>query len=259
MELTPTTRHRLPGSGRRLFVKWDDSFEYAGIRGGKVRACLHLATGATGLITASARKSPQAQIVARIANSLGIPARLHMPRGADTPEMTDVRAHGGEIVQHKAGYNNVIIRRATDDVAARAGTGWVYIPFGMESTDAMECTVPQVASIAALRPTPRRVVVVVGSGMTACAILHGLRRRGLPIPVVGVSIGANPRKRIARHAPPFWWEQLTLIDHVKKQPYHEATHAHIDGRVLDPIYEAKCLEYLEDGDLFWVVGIRTGL
>jgi len=27
---------------------------------------------------------------------------------------------------------------------------------------------------------------------------------------------------------------------------------------LDPIFEAKCLPFLQPGDLFWVVGIRQG-
>ena len=41
-------------------------------------------------------------------------------------------------------------------------------------------------------------------------------------------------------------------------PYHkEAEEIHLGGLLLDPIYEAKCLPYLEKDDLFWVVGIRA--
>ena len=239
-----------------IAVKWDDQYAYAGIRGGKVRACHTLATAKVydGLITASARKSPQAQIVARIANRLGVPARIHMPQGKATPEMEDMLAHGAELVQHKAGYNNVIISRARDD--ARKRPTWGHIPFGMADTKAMACTTTQVASVAAMHLPPTRIVVPVGSGMSLCGILHGLVDHGLKIPVIGIQVGANPHKRIQAYAPPFSGHMYTIHDHTKHVGYATPVNAEIGGRVLDPIYEAKCVEYLQPGDLFWVVGIR---
>ena len=30
-----------------------------------------------------------------------------------------------------------------------------------------------------------------------------------------------------------------------------------EGLVLDPVYEAKCLPYLEPGDVLWTVGVRA--
>lgn len=96
-DLTPVETH-----GGHL-VKRDDLYRRAGQRGGKVRTCHHLATSAAtpGLVTASSRQSPQAIIVANIAADLGLPCRLHMPAGQDTPEMRACRAAGAEIVQHK--------------------------------------------------------------------------------------------------------------------------------------------------------------
>lgn len=250
-----------------VFVKRDDLYCIAGIRGGKVRACWELATGGPkpchGLITASARRSPQAQIVARLAGRLGVPARCHMPTGEHTEEMRDMLAHGAELVQHRAGYNNVIIARAKADHAARPG--WRYIPFGMEHPAAVACTEGQVESIPLEMAfgnieLPRRVVVCVGSGMSAAGILHGLRSIGGAvgrIPVVGIRIGADPTRRLNTFGPFGWYEQLTLIDVTEEVPYHKPVEARLGRILLDPYYEAKCLEYVRPGDLFWVVGVRT--
>ncbi len=240
-----------------VWVKRDDLYCRAGIRGGKVRACWRLATWGDapcdGLITASARKSPQAQIVARIANAMGVPARCHMPMGARTEEMVDMEAHGGELVQHKAGYNNVIITRAMADHKIRPT--WRYIPFGMEHREAMRCTREQVRDIPV---GVRRVVVCVGSGMTVAGIMHGLRDQHLShIPVVGIRIGADPTRRLNSWGPFGWRQQMELIDATDTIPYHTAVDAAIGDVVLDAHYEAKCLEYIKPGDLFWIVGIRA--
>lgn len=249
-----------------VMLKRDDLYTLAGIRGGKVRACHHLATHGPepceGLITASARKSPQAQIVARLAHRLGVPARCHMPTGPLTEEMEDMVAHGAELVQHPAGYNNVIIARARADHAAHPT--WRHIPFGMEHPAAMGCTRAQARGLAkqfgapGAPPRPRRVVVCVGSGMSAAGILHGLRDIGWGgMPVVGIRVGADPTKRLDRFGPFAWHEQMRLVDVTPEVPYHTAVEARIGDIVLDPHYEAKCLEFVRRGDLFWVVGIRT--
>jgi len=246
-----------------VWLKRDDLYRRAGIRGGKVRACWHLATHGPepcdGLITASARKSPQAQIVARLAARLGVPARCHMPQGRQTEEMADMEAHGGRLIQWRAGYNNVIIARALAD--HRAKPRWRYIPFGMEHNEAMGCTRGQVAGLArdiaeGRVPMPRRVVVCIGSGMSAAGILHGLRDHGLDIPVLGVRVGASPMKRLNSWGPFGWQHMIELVDATERVAYHTPVTAEVGGVLLDPHYEAKCAEYLENGDLFWVVGIR---
>jgi len=239
-----------------MWLKRDDHYRIAGICGGKVRACWHLATRQryAGLITASARQSPQAQIVARLAAKLGIPARLHMPTGAHTPEMRDVLAHGGEIIQHKAGYNNVLICRANYDCDQRPG--WCPIPFGMDHPAAMQCTRGEVKSLAPYRKVVRRVVVPVGSGMTLAGVLWGLDDLNWTPPVLGVVVGADPTKRLDHHAPPFWRQRHGLRLVPAGVPYHTHVAADIGGVGLDPVYEAKCVPYLRDGDLFWIVGKR---
>jgi 1-aminocyclopropane-1-carboxylate deaminase/D-cysteine desulfhydrase-like pyridoxal-dependent ACC family enzyme len=275
LALTPVSRVIEPRWA--VWLKRDDAFMMEGIRGGKVRACWHLATRdyddgggllparrlppARGLITASARKSPQAQIVARLAHKLGIPARCHMPEGQATEEMEDMVAHGGTLVQHKAGYNNVIIARALADYAKLSKDGWRYIPFGMEHRAAMECTADQAQSIFDMmyqaRVKPSRIVICIGSGMSAAAVLHGLKRRKLAIPVLGIRIGADPTRRLDRFAPDDWRKNLTVHDITGEVPYETAVDASVGGVKLDPHYEAKCVPFLRTDDLLWVVGIRA--
>lgn len=230
------------------WLKRDDLFRVAGIGGGKVRSCWHLAQGAPGLVTAGSRSSPQCNIVAQIAARLGIPCALHTPSGTLSDELELAASTGAEVVQHRAGRNSVIKARAREDAAER---GWVEIPFGMECQEAVEQTRGQAEN---LPEGPARIVVPVGSGMSLSGILWGLRDRGLDIPVLGVCVGADPRPRLARWAPEGWETMVELVD--AGVPYHEAVEGELEGVRLDSVYEAKCLPFLRPGDLLWIVGIR---
>jgi len=118
-----------------VWVKRDDLFEVAGASGGKARSCLALAkTAKEGLVTAGSRHSPQVVIVARIGAAMGLPVRVHVPAGADTPETAMAEESGAEVIRHRAGYNSVICARAREDAAGRA---WRLIPFGMECWTAL--------------------------------------------------------------------------------------------------------------------------
>lgn len=232
-----------------LWVKRDDLFEVGGVRGGKVRSCWRLAQGATGLITAGSRASPQVNIVSHIARELGIPCRVHTPTGDLSPEVQAARDMGAEVIQHKAGYNSVIVARARDDARK---TGWREIPFGMECREAVAETAAQVRDIP---EGVQRIVMPVGSGMSLSGVLHGLLRSGIDLPVLGVVVGADPEKRLDKWAPSCWREMVRLVR--SPHDYHEAMKENrIGGITVDPIYEAKVLPFLEPGDLFWIVGIR---
>lgn len=254
VELTPVE------SRGGVWVKRDDAFEVAGIRGGKARTCWALAQGAGGLVTAGSRSSPQANIVARIARQLGIPCRVHTPEGTAKPELQAALDAGAERVCWKAGYNNVIIARAREDAEAR---GWREIPFGMECWEAVEQTRRQVANL----PAAKRLVVPIGSGMSLAGILWGLRDTSRhELPVLGIWVGAEPWKRLRRYGPPgclgdaslFDAEANPLVLRRSELKYDEAAHSlMLDGLELDPIYEAKCLPWLRPGDCFWVVGKRS--
>ncbi len=234
-----------------FLVKRDDLFMIAGVPGGKVRSCWALSQGAEGgLITAGSRQSPQVNIVAQIARRLGLPCRVHVPSGELTPELSAAQTAGAEVIQHAPGYNNVIIARAREDAKAR---GWREIPFGMECVEAVEATASQVANL----PFGefKRLVMPCGSGMSLSGVLLGMLRSGHTFPVLAVQVGADPTKRLDEFAPKNWRELVSLV----KSPldYHDhAPTTRLGDLELDPVYEAKCLPFLQEGDLLWSVGVR---
>jgi len=232
------------------FFKREDLYSSSGVHGGKVRTAVKLALGAKGLITAGSRASPQVNIVAHIAKELGIPCRVHTPMGELPPELVQARECGAEIIQWTAGYNNVIISRAEKD--ATEHPDWTYIPFGMECQAAVVMTASQVIDIP---EGVKRIIVPVGSGMTLAGVLWGLRNRNIDIPVIGIVVGADPTERLLKYAPLGWQQQCTLV--VSPLDYAQKPRiTTFEGIKLDPVYEAKCIDYMKNGDLLWVVGIH---
>jgi len=159
------------------------------------------------------------------------------------------RAAGAKITQHDYGYNSVIIARAREDAQER---GWIEVPYGMESQEAVDYTAPQVVNIP---KDTKRIVNACGSGMTLAGILHGLVQQGLEIPVTAICVGHVPEERLDRWAPEGWRDMVELID--EESDYHQAaTEVELDGVLLDSYYEAKCIPHLREGDLLWVSAIR---
>jgi threonine dehydratase len=235
-----------------VWYKREDLFKIAGVSGGKARTCYMLARAARrGLITASARQSPQAFIVARIAEHLDLRCRVHTPSGYSTPELAEALRHGAMRVAHVPGYNSVIVARARSDAER---SGMTLVPFGMECADAVKAVAAQTQN---LPREVQRIVVPVGSGMTLAGILVGLERAAWRAPVIGVMVGANPRTRLDRWAPSDWRRRVRLV--ASAIAYHEpGIRTACGGLTFDPWYESKCLAYLREGDCFWVVGNREG-
>jgi 1-aminocyclopropane-1-carboxylate deaminase/D-cysteine desulfhydrase-like pyridoxal-dependent ACC family enzyme len=242
--------------GKSIWAKRDDLYAIAGVRGGKARTCFHIASAGeipAGLITAGSRQSPQVAIVAHIARGLEIPCRVHTPEGEWTPEIRAAANAGAEVIQHSPGHNSVIVARAREDCEARSG--WRLIPFGMECREAPEQTATEIPD--RFPDGVRRIVVPVGSGMTLSGILRGLQEKGITIPVLGVVVGADPTARLDAYAPPLWRQMCTLVN--AQIDYHQWAPAQDrawGGLNLDPVYEAKCVPFLDDGDLLWMVGVR---
>ena len=243
--LTPVEKHN------KIWLKRDDLYKIAGVRGGKARTCYLLANRAKkGLVTASSRHSPQVAIVARLAKMINLPCRIHTPRGKATPEINDALSNGAMRIPHKIGFNNVIIARARQDSQK---LGWTEIPFGMECKEAVESSAIQVDNI----PNEvSRIIVPVGSGMTLAGILTGLERNKRDIPILGIIVGADPIKRLDFWAPIGWRDKVKFSQ--SNLDYHiKATNAKIFNIQLDPIYEAKCIPFIKAGDCLWIVGIRS--
>lgn len=233
-----------------VFLKRDDYFQVAGVGGGKARTCWFLAQGAKGLVTAGSRSSPQVNIVAHIARYLNIPCHIHTPTGKLFPEVQDAVNCGAQLFQHKAGYNNVIIARAREDAKK---SNFTNIPFGMECQEAIRQTKSQVDNIPS---ETKRIIIPVGSGMSLAGLLWGLKEKKINIPVLGVKVGADPEKRLNNYAPLMVWKKMVTLVKSGYDYHQEYSNPHLDGIKLDPIYEAKCLDFMKKGDLFWIVGIR---
>jgi 1-aminocyclopropane-1-carboxylate deaminase/D-cysteine desulfhydrase-like pyridoxal-dependent ACC family enzyme len=244
------------------WVKRDDLFtvpgELGGV-GGKVRSCLQLVTEAMRerpvkrLVTAGSRHSPQVVIVAAVAAHLGLDCTAHVPASKEaSPELTSAAVLGASLVEHRPGYNTVIVARAREDAD---GDPWaIHVPFGMETPHAVSTTRAQAAALFDNWPEgARRLVVPVGSGMTLAGILAAARPGGPEI--VGVQVGADPTDRLNRYAPAGWRKRVTLVK--SELAYEErVVGAAIHGLELDPVYEAKCLPFLASDDVLWVVGRR---
>jgi 1-aminocyclopropane-1-carboxylate deaminase/D-cysteine desulfhydrase-like pyridoxal-dependent ACC family enzyme len=123
----------------------------------------------------------------------------------------------------------------------------------MECSTAVDQTRGQVMN---LPDDIHRIVVPIGSGMSAAGVLWGLADHHLSVPVLGVVIGADPTRRLDRFAPPTWRMIMGLVP--AGLDYHaEVRDATIGGVHLDGVYEAKCLPFLAAGDLLWIVGRRN--
>lgn len=248
MMLTPVERHG------DYWLKRDDLYTRAGVRGGKARSCGHIAdqavaAGIAGLVTAGHASSPQVELVAAIGAAAGLQVRAHVPASRHQGvQIHNARALGAEIVEHRPAYTVVLDSRSRRDAAER---GWLLVPFGMECEQAVESTAAQVENLPA---EVRRLVVPVGSGMTLAGILTGLQRTGRSIEVIGVIVGSDPSRRLARYAPLGWQSMTTLVK--STVPYSTHVMAEIDGVTLDPVYEAKTVAYLQPDDALWLVGIR---
>ena len=228
------------------YFKRDDYLILGKANGGKIRGCLKLARGSKGLTTAGSRHSIQVYVVIQVAKHLNVPCHVHTPNG-ELPEKLKNEINGTiKVIQHKMGFNNVIIKRARDDAK---DNDFIYIPWGLVCEEAFDEVKNQVKNIPL---SVKRIIVPTGSGTTLIGILRGLEENDISIPVIGVYVGANPEERLDKYMPK-WRERCELVKskYDYKTPYPNPKIGEIE---LEPLYEAKCLDYLEKGDLLWIVG-----
>lgn len=250
-ELTPVEYNEETG----IWLKRDDLFEVYGVRGGKARSAYQvilklIEEGYREIVTAGSRQSPQCEIVSYICENMGLKCRVFMPYGEDTSVISHIQENQNTIIERvRPGYNNVIIARARE-YAENRNVG--YVPYGMECAENIEVTCSQVKNLPVGRI--KRVVVPVGSGMSISSVITGMTRNGLDLPLLGVRVGRSPDKIIEKYAEGVGLSNLEIVSASKS--YHTVCEEYVDGYQLDPIYEAKCREFLQEGDLLWVVGKR---
>jgi hypothetical protein len=242
--LTPVELHN------GIWLKRDDLFQVGEANGGKVRGILAMIKpGCPGIIACGSRQSTQIARAAQVARHLGIPCRIHTGAGSDTVEIREARDAGAEIIQHAPARLTVIKARARADAAS---SGWTEIPWGLECSEGIDATAPQVDNIPA---EVKRLVVVVGGGMSLSAILDGLDAARRELPILGITVGGDPSDRLDQWAPGWRERGVTLVP--SGLDYEAEVTASIDGVVLDPVYEAKAARFLEPGDCLWIVGCRS--
>ncbi|MEX1116763.1 MAG: pyridoxal-phosphate dependent enzyme [Akkermansiaceae bacterium] len=124
---TPLERLELPGPGPEIWIKREDLSPIKAYkwRGACNRmAVLSVAEAKRGVVTASAGN--HAQGVALAARTLGIQARVYMPRSTPKVKQSAVLHHGAEFVEiHLSGdsYDDAVAAARADEAA----TGAVYI------------------------------------------------------------------------------------------------------------------------------------
>ena len=245
VELTPIEKQN------NIYVKRNDLFKIFDVNGAKAKQAYALisVSDAIGVVTAGARYSPQIQIVANICKYLKKKCICHTIKGKMTKELLAAEEDGAKVIIHKnTWHNNVIISYAKKDAFEK---NYLYIPFGMESWEAIKQTALQVKNV----PFDiNKIVISAGSGINLCGLLWGIKLYKRNIKVKAIQIGIDINKILEKYAPYDYKDYLEIV----KTPYKYSTKikAKIDDIILDPIYEAKCFEYLEDNCLFWIIGKR---
>lgn len=247
-----------------LWVKREDLYSVYGAVGAKARAAYYLMQdalnkGYKSVVTAGSRKSPQISIISKIGTGLGINVFAFCPTGELGDELISAKKNGATIIQCKYGYNNVIIKRSKDYSEMN---NYYYIPFGMLAIETINLTSQQVLNIP---HNINKIVIPVGSGVNFCGLLLGLKQQNITKKLLGVMVGANPIKTLNTYLHGEWvmsnnvitsthYPNATIIK--SKYDYHKPIYRMLKGIELDPIYESKCVDFLDKNDLFWIVGKR---
>ena len=246
-----------------IWVKRNDLYELAGCKGGKVASAYKLILdakekGYDTVVTTGSRQSPQCEIVSCLCEMENMKCHLLMPSGEDTKVLRTIYNNKNSTLHRytKRCALQVNLNKYAKKMAEE--NNWYLIPFGMQCTKNVDLVAKQVVNIP---KEVKRIVVPVGSGMTFCGVMKGLVDcKRLDIELVGVVTGGNPEKIISIFRPKFVelpkWRLEVFHPEFKrgKDRYALRAQASIGDIELDEVYEAKCMEFIQDGDLFWIVG-----
>ena len=209
-ELTPVEKIE------NVFVKRDDTFSIAGVKGGKVRSAYMLIQeginkGYREFVTAGSRFSPQCEIISYLCQYLNLKCHLFMPRGESTSVIEHIKNNNlSELHRTKVGYNNVICSYAKTFALEN---NFCYIPFGMECEENIEITKHQVLNIP---KEVKRIVMPCGSGMSMISVISGLDHYEMfDKEVVGVSVGKDPSKNFKKYLPAYFIDIFSVLKKVK--------------------------------------------
>jgi len=228
----------------------EDLRRFGDANGTKARALYAIASDAKlGVVTAGGRSSTQSLMMGCVARHLNLPFAYHCPAGDSTPILEFLESIGTRIERHRPGYGGVVSARGREDAAA---TGFTFIPTGVEGPRMIAVVSAAAAQVDFTGVS--RLVVPVGSGMTLCGILrHVATLRNRP-DVVGVSVGASPKRRLKLYAPANWQSFVEIVS--PEISFKKSGPDDFHGVPVDPHYSGKCVSFLQSGDMFWNSGAR---
>ncbi len=235
----------------RVYVKRDDLWNEQGVAyGGKARQagviCRYaLANGFAAVCVCLDRNSSVPGMLSRVCAHYKIHLRVWHPTGALSPQFLEAASNGAVLTPVSPGYMSVRRARAKQwsisnrgmllDVGLQYATGGTFL--GQSEVAFQTHNIPDGA----------RLVCAVGSGGTLRGIIAGLSLREFRGTLVGVCVGNQP----AIQLPP--WARLVR----SSVPFGKYVAANCAGLLpLDPAYEAKAFEFLNDGDYLWIVAHR---
>lgn len=236
-----------------IWLKRDDLWQgQAPAKGGKSRTAAiicrrALEIGFRDICAAVDRNSSVPAMLSRVCKyySVGLHIWLPAAKGELPPVFVEAKTNGATLYEISPGYMSVRRKRLRDHVkanegrAVEIGIGLIWEDWGYSATAAQTANVQELFDAGKID----RVVVPVGSGGMLRGIIQGLPN----VPILGVCCGNPP----SIYLPP-------TVELVRaEKDFHSTVTASIGDVVLDPVYEAKCLPFLSDGDLLWIVAHRS--
>jgi 1-aminocyclopropane-1-carboxylate deaminase/D-cysteine desulfhydrase-like pyridoxal-dependent ACC family enzyme len=201
-------------------------------------------TNPKGIVSCGSRTSLQVKTLSLLCEEKSIPFTAFIPSGET--DLLSLQGTYTTIKQISPGYNTVIIKRAKDYAKEN---DFYFIPMGMAMPETISIVGGLFGNVDLTEV--KRIIVPVGTGINYCAIATYLQKMKMSIPLIGIQVGLDPKKYLDSFLP--FGYTPTIIK--SEYPYsYSVKDASIQGVQLNPIYEAKCIPYLENGDLLWVIG-----
>lgn len=271
-ELTPIEEYN------GIYFKRDDLFQPFGdeqLNGGKLRQAINLIAHNLDKIrneyngkvaTIGGVDSPQGLIVTRVANHYDLKSIVFYGNIGnaikENPFIRYTRSFGGEVESILGiAFENRLLPEVLKMQNHGSGNNFFLIKFGINIEEypyGVDCIADQVQN---LPDDIEHLVIPAGSGITAGAILKGLKKYNKKIPHVHV-VHVSGRDRTDKINEIAGDEIQYEYDAVTKISHHKRVDRFIrEGFQLDQIYEAKVydwmfknVDYKNEKTLFWVVG-----
>lgn len=228
-----------------IYVLRLDKRNTYGLYGDKARIAYEMSKGQHGIVTCGSRESIQTVAFAQACDLLNIPCYVHIPKGKDTNSIISLQQTNCNIIREKVGYNNVINAHARDNAKS---LGLKFVQLGMLCDEAFNLIGDNVNIISQYFSYINRIIIPVGSGTTLIGIANELKKQNYNIPIIGIMCGMDASKNIEKYCK---YDNIELIK--SKDSYHKKSDNIFHNIELNPTYEAKCIPYIQENDLFYIV------